>query len=98
MSKITEADRAKLIDDLKALYKQSLDFISSVKNGTSKNKYSKETMEEFNKVKEQLGDYIKDLEKGLELEIPLSDWCEMLGDVLLDDDNFYIEEDGYSWH
>ena len=98
MSNIQDKDRAKLIADLKALHNQALDFIVCVENGTTKNKYRKENMEEFKKQTEELDKYISDMEKGVDGNKNLSDWCEKLGDTLLDDDNFYIEEDGFSWH
>lgn len=98
MNKISESDREKLIQDLQALYAQNLDFISTVENGTSRKQYKKEIMTDFKKLNEQLEDYIEDIKYGLEADKDLSDWCELLGDTLLDDDNFYNEEDGFSWH
>lgn len=98
MSKINEKDKPKLIQDLKALYNQNLDFIANVKAGTSAKHYSKQAMKEFKKANEQLNDYIQDIEYGLEADKTVEDWCEILGDILLDDDNFVIEEDGFSWH
>lgn len=98
MSKINESDRAKLIQDLKKLHKQANDFIAKIKEGKIPNHYSKETMKEFKKTVRQLNDYIQDIEYGLEADKSLEDWCEILGDILLDDDNFVVEEDGFSWY
>lgn len=98
MSKIKESDKPKLIQDLKALYNQNLDFIANVKAGNSTKHYSKQVMKDFKKTIRQLNDYIQDIEYGLEADKSVEDWCEILGDILLDDDNFVIEEDGFSWH
>lgn len=86
-------NREKLIQDLKNLYQQNLDFLASVANGTCPKKYHKETIKEFKKLNAQLSDYIEDVSFGLERDKSLSDWRDLFGDVLLgdedlDDDNF----------
>lgn len=96
--KLTDSERQEFIKDLKALYNQNLDFITAVRNGTAKKQYGKDVMKEFGKLNEQLDDYIQDVDHGLEIDKTLEDWCELLADTLLDDDNFYIDEDGFSWH
>lgn len=98
MSKINECDKEQLIQDLKKLHKQAVDFIANVKAGNTKKHYSKQVMKDFIKTTGQLDDYIQDIEYGLEADKSVEDWCEILGDILLDDDNFVVEEDGFSWY
>lgn len=84
----------KLINELKGLYKQNIDYIASMTNGTSEKHYKKKTIAGFKKLNEQLNDYIQDIEYGLDCDKTAADWCELFGDVLmdnsegLDDDNF----------
>lgn len=90
--------REKLIKDLKKLYQENVDFIAQMQNGTANRKYTKKCIKEFKKLNSQLDDYIQDVENGLEMDKTVEDWCSIFADTLLDDDNFWIEEDGFSWH
>lgn len=83
----------KIIKELKQLYNQNVDFITSLKNGTFSKHYSNKTIAEYEKLNGQLNDYIEDIKFGLECDKDTNDWCEFFGDVLseddeLDDDNF----------
>lgn len=98
MSKISEAEREKLIIDLNALYKENLKFIEDVRSGNTKRNYKEEKISNFEKLNLELKEYIEDIENGLDANKTVEDWCLFLGDTLLDDDNFYVEEDGFSWH
>lgn len=87
--------KERLINELRGLYNQNLDFIDSIANGTSQKKYSKKTVEAFKKLNTQLKEYIEDIENFLTCDKTLQDWCELFGDTLLDDcclddDNFPI--------
>lgn len=98
MGKVQECDRQKLINDLKALYKENTWYLVKMENGKTDTKHSKKTIDEFRKVLYNLKNYIQDIENGLEMYRDFGDWCDMCVDALLDDDNFWTEEDGFSWH
>ncbi len=96
MAKLKEIERRQLVTGLKALHAQNLNFLTSVENGLSKKKYTKAAIEKFKKRNAELADYIKQIENGGEYTHTLSEWCNMLGDILvnaLDDDNFPIGGD-----
>lgn len=84
-------NKEKNINALKKLYKDNLDFLSSVEKGLCKKKYKSETIAEYKNLNSHLFDYIQDLEMGLDCHQDLSFWNEMFNDILaegLDDDNF----------
>lgn len=85
-------NKEKEISLLKGLYKQNLEFLNSVANGTAKKKYKPVTISEFKNLNKHLKEYIKELELGLDCHRDVSIWCELFGDILmeedLDDDNF----------
>lgn len=98
MDKSQETYRLELIEKLKILYKQNIEFITKQRKGLDRKHYSQSTINLYEKLNAKLSDYIERLEEGLPIEISYEEWCTALGDTLLDDDNFYIEEDGFSWH
>lgn len=84
-------NKEKEINQLKGLYKQNLDFLDSVVNGTTKKKYKNSTIAEFKNLNRHLKEYIAELELGLDCHRDITIWCELFGDILaeeLDDDNF----------
>lgn len=96
MGRIEAWERPKVIEELKQLYHENMSFIDkSGKNGTC----SATQLKDLKKVVSQLYDYIQDLEYGcIECDLRKEDWCNIIADTLLDDDNFPYEEDGFSWH
>ena len=97
MSKVNESDRQKLIKDLKS-YEENFCYLAKMEKGETDTHYSEESIKNFSMLLSQLKDYIADIENGLEMYNSFGDWCDLFVDALLDDDNFWYEEDGFSWH
>lgn len=95
--KIEPWEREQVLSDLRELYIQNMNFIENTNNLEAK--YNKKQIKELKKVVRGLYDYIQDLEYGVvECRLRKEDWCEIIADTMLDDDNFPYEEDGFSWH
>lgn len=95
--KIEPWEREQVLQDLRQLYLQNMQFIE--KNDTIQKVYNEKQIKSLKKKIEELYDYIQDLEYGVvECNLRKEDWCELIADTLLDDDNFPYEEDGFSWH
>lgn len=94
----TETQKQVLITKLTKLHNQALKFISDMKNGETEKRCSKKELKEFENLTSQLKEYIEDIKYGTKPYTTYEEWCELLADTILDDDNFYIEEDGFSWH
>lgn len=95
--KIEPWEREQVLQDLKELYLQNMNFIE--KSAMVEGSYNKKQIKELKKVVKNLYDYIQDLEYGVvECDLRKEDWCEIIADTILDDDNFPCEEDGFSWH
>lgn len=94
--KIEPFEKEKVLQELKDLYSQNMNYIEKCKkdNCDKKNKQLKE----LKQVISQLEEYIADLECDCpNCDLRKEDWCEIIADTLLDDDNFPYEEDGFSW-
>lgn len=87
-----------LIVKLTKLHGQALRFIDEMKNGNSGKTCSKEELKEFQQLTSQLENYIDDITYGTKPYTTYEEWCILLADTILDDDNFVVEEDGFSWH
>lgn len=81
------------INQLKALYKSNCDFLDSIANCTSKKQYSKATILEFKNLNKHLKEYIEELELGLNCNQEVAHWCELFGDILLDDE---LDDDNFT--
>lgn len=95
--KIEPWEREQVLQDLKELYQQNMKFLESTEK--LKELYNEKQIKELKSKIKKLYDYIQDLEFGaVECHLRKEDWCEIIADTLLDDDNFPYEEDGFSWH
>lgn len=79
-------DKEKFLEELKDLYKQNVSFLYSVETGTAKKKYKKMTVCKFETLNDQLKDYIEDIEEGKPCDKDSHFWCELFGDIIIDDD------------
>lgn len=95
--KLTETEREELVVKLTKLHEQALKFISDMKSGNTEKKISKDELKEFEKLTSQLDEYTQDVKYGTEPYTTYEEWCELLGDTILDDDNFIIDKDGFIW-
>lgn len=81
------------------LHEQAKRFIEEMKNGKSGKTIPKEQLKEFENLTNQLEETIVEAkDSNCPLCSTYEEWCELLGDSILDDDNFYIEEDGFRWY
>lgn len=97
MKKIEPCEREQVLQELKELYLQNMKFLENTEK--LKELYNEKQIKKLKNVIKKLYDYIQDLEFGVvECNLRKEDWCEIIGDTLLDDDNFPYEEDGFSWH
>lgn len=95
--KIEPWEREKVTNELKELYLQTTQSIDPT--NMKRNSYSKKQVKSLRKLLGQLVGYIQDLEYGVvECDLRKEDWCDIIADTLLDDDNFPYDEDGSSWH
>lgn len=86
-----KTDTDTLIEQLKALYNQTLDFIDYINNGHSRKQYGESCMNKFIKKTMQLNEYIKQVENGGKQDKSFEYWCNLLGDILVSD-KFYHED------
>lgn len=84
-----------VIKELQDLYKENLDFIASVTNGTCKKTYRKKTMAEYKKVNSLLEEYILDIQNGIECDKDKNDWCTLFGDILAEEDEEGLDDDNF---
>lgn len=78
-----------LIKALKRLYKKNIEFLKSLKNGTSERKYSAITIIEYEKANAELKGCIDDLRYGFDCETSLSEWHDVFSEILIDDCHLY---------
>lgn len=95
--KTLDFDKDNTIIKLTKLHKQALKFIEEMKSGCGERTISKEELEEFAKLTSQLEEYIEDIKDGTNPYTTYEEWCTLLGDIILDDDNFVIDEEGFLW-
>lgn len=86
-------DQERCIEELIALYKNNVSFLSSIETGTCKKEYSKKTVSEYEKLNDRLKGYIQDLEQGEPCDKESSFWCERFGDILMDDEE--LDDDNF---
>lgn len=90
-------DTQELIIQLTKLHTQALRFISEMKSGNAEKTCKEEELKEFEYLTSQLENYIEDVKDGTKPYTTYEEWCELLADTILDDDNFFIDKDGFLW-
>lgn len=79
--------KERILEELISLYKNNVSFLMSIETGACKKKYSKKTAYEYEKLNDQLKDYIQDIKEGKPCDKDNYFWCELFGDILLDDND-----------
>lgn len=79
-----DIDKPKLIEGLRDLYAQNVEFISMVKHSETK-KYSDTSIGKFKNLTAQLHTYIQRVENGAECTKSLAHWCSIFADILCND-------------
>lgn len=96
--KLSDSEKEELIIKLTRLHSQAIKFIAEMKTGKLEKSIAEKDLNEFKRLTLSLGEYIKEIKGGTNPYTTYEEWCEALANTILDDDNFYIEEDGFLWH
>lgn len=95
--KMSDSEKEELIIKLTKLHGQALNFIKTMKDKNTERTCGEEELKEFEHTTSQLENYIEDVKDGTEPYTTYEEWCTILGDIILDDDNFVVEKDGFEW-
>ena len=84
-----------LIEQLKILHTQAMDFIEYSQNKKFGKKHNPKCIEKLNKKSEELLAYIKTLGNGEKVVkfISFESWCNTFADILASNDFYYGEDD-----
>lgn len=88
-------NKEELIQELIGLHKQNISFLMNVETGSVEKQYKKKTVYEFEKLNDQLKDYIQDIKEGKPCDKDTHFWCEIFGDILLDDYDEGLDDDNF---